>query len=101
MAAKFEIRSAKAGEYTWVVTSQGRTLATGESYSRRASAEKAVEAFRKAVPTATIVDLTVKAPAKAPTKSTKAAKKPAAKAIKTGSTTEKSAGPRKRTSRSG
>ncbi|MDQ1499751.1 MAG: hypothetical protein QOI86_3091, partial [Actinomycetota bacterium] len=27
MAAKFEIRSPKAGEFNWVLLSQGRTLA--------------------------------------------------------------------------
>jgi uncharacterized protein YegP (UPF0339 family) len=77
--AKFEIRSPKAGEFNWVLTSQGRTLATGESYSRRASAEKAVESLRKAAATATIHDTTLKP---APAKAAKAAK--AAKVAKKG-----------------
>jgi len=64
MAAKFEIASAKAGQFNWVLKSQGRTLATGESYSRRALAERAVESLRKAVAGATVSDLTVR-PAKA------------------------------------
>src|SRR5687767_15061978 len=45
MAAKFEIRSPKAGQFRWVLTSQGRTLATGETYSRRVSAEKAIDSL--------------------------------------------------------
>jgi len=77
--AKFEIRSPKDGEYNWVLTSQGRTLATGAAYARRASAEKAIESLRKAVATATVDDKTVK-PAKAPAKAAKApAKAPAKK----------------------
>ncbi len=66
MAAKFEIRSPKAGEFRWVLVSQGRTLATGESYSRKVSAEKAIESLRKAAATAIVADLTL-APAKTAT----------------------------------
>ncbi|MCA1844240.1 MAG: DUF1508 domain-containing protein, partial [Actinobacteria bacterium] len=58
MAAKFEIRSAN-GKWTWVVTSQGRTLASGESYARRALAEKAVESFRMAAGNAPVIDTTL------------------------------------------
>ena len=58
MAAKFEIIQAAAGEFRWVLTSQGRVLAKSESYSRRASCLKAMESFRAAVPTADIVDTT-------------------------------------------
>ncbi len=65
MAAKFEIASAKAGQFTWVLKSQGRTLATGESYSRKVSAEKAIESLRKAAAVATVADLTLP-PAKTP-----------------------------------
>jgi uncharacterized protein YegP (UPF0339 family) len=64
MAAKFEIRSPKAGEFRWVLTSQGRTLAIGETYSRRASAEKAIESLRAAAATATIDDTTARRGAK-------------------------------------
>ena len=64
MAAKFEIRLSKPGEFNWVLTSQGRTLATGESYTRKASAEKAIDSLRKAAGTAVVADLTL-APAKA------------------------------------
>jgi uncharacterized protein YegP (UPF0339 family) len=59
VAAKFEIRSPKAGEYSWVLLSQGRTLASGESYTTRASAEKAISAMRQASATATVLDLTL------------------------------------------
>jgi uncharacterized protein YegP (UPF0339 family) len=62
MAAKFEIRSPKAGQFRWVLTSQGRTLATGETYSRRVSAEKAIGSLQAATATATIDDTTIKAP---------------------------------------
>lgn len=83
MAAKFEIASAKSGQFNWVLKSQGRTLATGESYSRRALAERAVESLRKAVAGATVSDLTLKpkaAPAKRTAKPAKAAKAAAAPA---------------------
>ncbi len=65
MAAKFEIGSPKAGEFNWVLKSQGRTLATGESYTRKVSAEKAIESLRKAAATAAVADLTLR-PAKTP-----------------------------------
>ena len=59
MAAKFEIRSPKPGQYNWVLLSQGRTLAIGESYTRKVSAEKAIASMRQAVGSATVVDLTL------------------------------------------
>jgi uncharacterized protein YegP (UPF0339 family) len=65
MAAKFEVRQATAGQWTWVVTSQGRTLAMGETYTTKASAEKAIDSLRKAAAGAPIVDLTLR-PAKTP-----------------------------------
>jgi uncharacterized protein YegP (UPF0339 family) len=65
VAAKFEIRSPKAGEFSWVLTSQGRTLAIGESYTRKVSAEKAIASLRTAAGSATVVDLTLR-PAKTP-----------------------------------
>jgi len=64
VAAKIEIRAANGG-WTWVVTSQGRTLATGETYTTKAAAGKAIESLRKGAPTAPIVDLTLR-PAKTP-----------------------------------
>jgi uncharacterized protein YegP (UPF0339 family) len=42
VAAKFEIESPKAGQYRWVLRSQGRTLATSALYNRRNLAEKAI-----------------------------------------------------------
>jgi uncharacterized protein YegP (UPF0339 family) len=82
MAAKFEIASAKAGQFTWALKSQGRTLATGESYSRKVSAEKAIDSLRKAAAAASVADLTVK-PKAAPSKRTAKPAKAAAKAAKT------------------
>jgi uncharacterized protein YegP (UPF0339 family) len=83
MAAKFEISAQGAGTFNWVLKSQGRTLATGESYTRKVSAEKAIESLRKAALGATVSDLTVKAKpaaAKRPAKAAKAA--PARRAAK-------------------
>lgn len=89
MAAKFEIRSPKAGQFRWVLTSQGRTLATGESYTRRVSAEKAIDSFRMAAIAAPVIDTTV------PT-----AKPAAAKAARTtGKVAGKAAATTKRTAR--
>jgi uncharacterized protein YegP (UPF0339 family) len=108
MAAKFEIRSAKAGEFNWVLRSQGRTLATGESYTRKVSAEKAIESLRKAAAGAAIDDKTIKPAAGKPAKTTAKAKKVATKApaaakarakrtAKKITTTAKKAAARKRT----
>ena len=107
MAAKFEIAAQGTGQFNWVLKSQGRTLATGESYTRKVSAEKAIESLRKAAAGATVSDLTLKpkaAPAKAAAKPAKAtAKKSAAtatkRATKAAGAARKSA-PRKRAPRS-
>jgi DNA-binding protein HU-beta len=126
MAAKFEVRSPKAGEFRWVLVSQGRTLATSESYTRKVSAEKAIESLREAAGTATVADLTLaaakttakraakkvekaaaKTPAAAKTTAKRAAKKvekvtkKAATAVKPTRAAKKSAAPPKGTSRAG
>ena len=81
MAARFEIRSPKAGEYRWVLVSQGRILATSEAYTRQASAEKAIDLFRMAATVAPVIDTTVPA-AKTPTgKAARAAGRTVAKAV--------------------
>ena len=105
MAAKFEIRSTSGG-WTWVVTSQGRTLATGETYSRRAQAEKAIVSFRMAAVNAPVVDTTLpaakttmgkvarvagRAVAKTVVKSGRAVEKVEKKAAKVARTTTKAA----------
>jgi uncharacterized protein YegP (UPF0339 family) len=97
VAAKFEIRQPKAGEFRWVLVSQGRTLATSESYTRKVSAEKAIESLRKAAATATVNDTTAK-----PAKKVAAAKttvKRAAKIAKTVAAPAKKAPAPKRTPR--
>ncbi len=114
MAAKFEIRSPKAGQFRWVLTSQGRTLATGETYSRRVWAEKAIDSLHKAAATATIDDTTKKNAKRANKRAatdtmepgasrwgrTPAGTKPAAKKTTARKTkTAKAAPPRKRTAR--
>ena len=58
MGAKFEVLQPKAGEFRWVLTSQGRVLARSEAYTRRVSCVNAMEAFRSAAPTAEVVDVT-------------------------------------------
>src|ERR1044072_7477583 len=65
MAAKFEIVQPKPGEFRWVLMSQGRVLAKSDAYTRKVSCQNAMESFRKAAPTATIVDHTAR-PAAAP-----------------------------------
>ena len=72
MAAKFEVSSNGKGGFQWILTSQGRTLAHSEPYSRKASCLNAIESLRKAAATATVSDTTVAstngATAKAPAK---------------------------------
>ena len=81
MAAKFEIRSAKAGEYQWVLVSQGRTLATGPAYARKALAQKSIDSFRIAAIAAPVDDQT-RAPSKTATgKVARVAGRVAAKAV--------------------
>ncbi len=84
MAAKFEFQTPKAGQYRWVLVSQGRVLATSPAYSRKALAEKAIVAFRMAAIAAPVLDHTA-APPKAPVaKTARAAGRAAAKAVITG-----------------
>jgi uncharacterized protein YegP (UPF0339 family) len=58
MAAKFEVVQSGNG-YRWVLTSQGRTLATSETFSRRGLAEKAIVSFRMAAVNAPVIDTTL------------------------------------------
>ena len=81
MAAKFEIRSPKAGKYVWVLTSQGRTLAISEEYSRRSLAEKAIVPFRMAAVSAPVIDTTVPAARTAPAKVARATGRALARAV--------------------
>ena len=69
MAAKFEIQQPKPGQFKWVLTSQGRVLAESDTYTRKVSCQNALESFRKAAPTAAVVDHTA-APAKVPATTT-------------------------------
>lgn len=59
MASKFEIQSPKAGQFRWVLVSQGRTLAKSPTYTRRALAQKSIDSFRMAAIAAPVTDLTV------------------------------------------
>lgn len=58
MAAKFEVMQSGSG-YRWVLKSQGRTLATSESFSRRSLAEQAILSFRMAAVNAPVIDTTL------------------------------------------
>jgi uncharacterized protein YegP (UPF0339 family) len=90
MAAKFEIRQPKAGEFRWVLVSQGRTLATSEAYSRRESAEHAVDPFRLAAIGAPVIDTTVPAAKTATRQAARAAGRLVGKSVvKSGRAVEK------------
>jgi uncharacterized protein YegP (UPF0339 family) len=54
--ATFKIDSPKAGEYRWVLTERGKTLASSRSYSRKASCENAIASFRKGAGIAAVGD---------------------------------------------
>jgi uncharacterized protein len=58
MAAKFEVSSNGKGGFSWILSSQGRTLAHSEPYSRKASCLNAIDSLRKAAATATVSDST-------------------------------------------
>ena len=81
MAARFEIRSPKPGKYIWVLTSQGRILATSEEYSRRSLAEKAIVPFRMAAVNAPVIDTTEPAAGTAPARAARATGRALAKAV--------------------
>ena len=81
MAAEFEIRSPRAGRYIWVLTNQGRILATSEEYNRRSLAEKAIVPFRMAAVNAPVVDTTEPAATTASTKLARATGRVLAKAV--------------------
>jgi uncharacterized protein YegP (UPF0339 family) len=81
MAAKFEVRQPKAGEFRWVLTSQGRTLATGEAYRRKVLAHKAIDAFRIAATAAPVIDTTVPAASTTTRKAARMAGRAVAKAV--------------------
>lgn len=82
--AEFEIRSPKAGKYIWVLTSQGRTLATSQEYSRRSLAEKAIVPFRMAAVNAPVIDTTVPAAETASGKTARVTGRALARAIVAG-----------------
>ena len=69
------------GKYVWVLTDQGRVLATSEPYNRRSLAEKAIVPFRMAAVNAPVVDTTVPASATVPGKAARATGRLLAKAV--------------------
>jgi uncharacterized protein YegP (UPF0339 family) len=84
MAAKFEIQSPKAGQYQWVLVSQGRVLATSAPYNRRALCEKSIVPFRMAAVNAPVNDMTQPAVGSATRKVARVAGRAVAKAVVTG-----------------
>ena len=99
MAAKFEVSSNGKGGFKWILTSQGRTLAFSEPYSRKASCLNAIESLRKAAGTATVSDGTVASPSAATAKPAAAKKAAPAKAAKTAAKPAKAAPAKKRAAR--
>jgi uncharacterized protein YegP (UPF0339 family) len=83
MAAKFEIRSPTAGQFQWVLVSQGRTLATSQTYARRALAEKSIDSFRMAAIAAPVEDRTAVAATTTVRKAARAAGRAAGKVVAT------------------
>jgi uncharacterized protein YegP (UPF0339 family) len=81
MSAKFEIRSPKAGEFRWVLVSQGRTLATSPGYRRKGSAEKAIDSFRMAAIAAPVADQSPTRSKSAPGKVARVAGRAVGKAV--------------------
>src|SRR5581483_4219003 len=59
MAAKFDVSSNSKGGSQWILTSQARTPAHSEPYSRKASCLNAIDSLRKAAATATVSYSTV------------------------------------------
>jgi uncharacterized protein YegP (UPF0339 family) len=56
---KFELYKDKAGEYRFrLKAGNGETIATGEGYKTKASAENGIESVKKNAPDASVVDLT-------------------------------------------
>ena len=88
MAAKFEIRSPKAGQYEWVLVSQGRTLAIGPAYARRALAEKSIDSFRMAAIAAPVDDHTPTRTKSAPVKAARLTGRAVGTALPKGTVTE-------------
>lgn len=81
MAATFEIRTPRAGKYVWVLTAQGRILATSEEYNRRSLAEKAIVPFRMAALNAPVIDTTEPAASTTAAKVARATGRVLAKAV--------------------
>ena len=97
MASRFEIKQNGRGEFRFVLTSNGRVLATSEPYTRKSSCLNAIESLRKAAVSASVAeDTTQTAPV---AKAARAAGRAVGKAkAKVGTTVkaEKAAAPRKR-----
>lgn len=73
-----------------MLTSQERTLATSESYTRKVSCVNAIESFRKGAATAGVADMTLAPPRTAPGKVARVAGRAAGKSVvKSGRAVEK------------
>ena len=98
MASRFEIKQNGRGEFRFVLTSNGRVLATSEPYTRKSSCLNAIESLRKAAVSASVAEDTMQtAPvAKAARTAGRAIGKAKAKVGSTVAKAEKAAAPRKR-----
>lgn len=82
--ATFKIESPKAGEYRWVLTERGKTLASSPSYSRKASCQNAIASFRKGAAGAAVVDKDALPAAVTAVKAAQTAKRAARKTVAAG-----------------
>lgn len=86
MAAKFVLEKDPAGRFQFRLVSQGRVLASSESYTTKRAAQNAIASVKSGAATATVEDTTQPvAPERAPGRPAKSAKKTAAtskKAVK-------------------
>src|SRR5712692_3338483 len=98
MASRFEIKQNGRGEFRFVLTSNGRVLATSEPYTRKSSAVNAIESLRKAAVSASVAEDAVQAAPvkKAARTAGRAVSKAKAKVGTTVAKAAKTAAPRKR-----
>jgi uncharacterized protein YegP (UPF0339 family) len=76
VAAKFVLEKDSAGRFQFRLVSQGRVLASSESYTTKRAAQNAIASVKSGAATATVEDTTQpETPAAAPGRPVKAAKK--------------------------
>jgi uncharacterized protein YegP (UPF0339 family) len=106
VAAKFVLEKDPAGRFRFRLVSQGRVLASSESYTTKRAAQNAIASVKAGAGSATVDDTTQPAaPERTAGRKAPTAKKSAAKAAKSGkkavrrtaaAASKKTSGPRKR-----